>query len=205
MQLYLDVFGDGEIEQIERYEAGGAGPRGHGAHWPSSASATSGCAAMDCRCRHGFTFTPSVSLFVECDQRRAGRRAGRPPRSKAARASCPSTVPVQPPLRVGDRPLRGVVAAVPRSGLCTANGVSIDACCPADRAAGRVTSALQALSVTCVFAGQPAHATATWYGHQMALTASGHMCTWTTLPKVDGSSSWRGMLSPSLKCKPAKR
>jgi predicted 3-demethylubiquinone-9 3-methyltransferase (glyoxalase superfamily) len=70
MGFYLDVFGDGEIEQIERYGAEEPGPEGTvkqavvrlGDQWVRT---------MDSPVQHAFGFTPSVSLFVECET--AGR------------------------------------------------------------------------------------------------------------------------------------
>ncbi len=66
MRFYLEVFGDGEIERLERYEAGEPGPEGTikqavfrlGDQW---------LRCMDSPVAHAFTFTPSISLFVECE------------------------------------------------------------------------------------------------------------------------------------------
>ena len=77
MRFYLDVFGDGEIEQIERYGAGGPGPENTvaqavlrlGDQWLRT---------MDSPVEHAFTFTPSSSLFVECESaERVDELAGR--------------------------------------------------------------------------------------------------------------------------------
>jgi predicted 3-demethylubiquinone-9 3-methyltransferase (glyoxalase superfamily) len=66
MTLYVALFRDSEITRIERYGPGEPGPEG------SVKRATFTLAGRDFACidspvKHAFTFTPSVSLFVECD------------------------------------------------------------------------------------------------------------------------------------------
>jgi predicted 3-demethylubiquinone-9 3-methyltransferase (glyoxalase superfamily) len=66
MALYTSLFGDSEIKQIERYGPGGPGAEG------SVMRARFTLAGRDFFCidspiKHGFTFTPSISLFVECE------------------------------------------------------------------------------------------------------------------------------------------
>ena len=65
MNLYVSVF-KGEIKHVERYGPGEPGAEG------SVKLASFTLAGHDLRCidspaKHGFTFTPSVSLFVECE------------------------------------------------------------------------------------------------------------------------------------------
>lgn len=66
LALYTTVFRNSEIRRIERYGPGEAGAEG------SVKRAVFTLAGQEFICidspvRHAFTFTPSVSLFVECD------------------------------------------------------------------------------------------------------------------------------------------
>ncbi len=66
MTLYVSLFGDSEIKQLERY-----GPSEMGAEGTVKL-ATFTLAGKDFICidspvKHAFTFTPSISLFVECE------------------------------------------------------------------------------------------------------------------------------------------
>lgn len=65
MKFYMSLFDDAEIVEINRYGAEGPGPEGSVQH------ATFSLAGQQFMCsdsyvKHGFTFTPSVSLFVNC-------------------------------------------------------------------------------------------------------------------------------------------
>ena len=66
MQFYVSVFHNSEIKTIEKYGPGEPGAEG------SVKLAEFNIAGQDVRCidspaKHQFTFTPSVSLFVECE------------------------------------------------------------------------------------------------------------------------------------------
>lgn len=66
MRLYVSLFARSGITQIERYRSGEMGPEG------SVKRADFTLAGQDLICidspaRHAFTFTPSLSLFVECE------------------------------------------------------------------------------------------------------------------------------------------
>lgn len=66
MNFYLSLFPGSEIVQIARYGAGEAGSEGS----VKRADFTLGGQMMICidsPAKHAFTFTPSLSLFVECD------------------------------------------------------------------------------------------------------------------------------------------
>jgi predicted 3-demethylubiquinone-9 3-methyltransferase (glyoxalase superfamily) len=66
MNLYVSVFGGSEIQQVERYGPGEPGAEGT----IKRASFTLGgqeFLCIDSPIKHGFTFTPSISLFVECE------------------------------------------------------------------------------------------------------------------------------------------
>jgi predicted 3-demethylubiquinone-9 3-methyltransferase (glyoxalase superfamily) len=66
LQLYSTVFTDCRIESISRYEEGEGGPPGT----VRMASLTIGGQRLMCfdsPIAHGFTFTPSFSLYVECE------------------------------------------------------------------------------------------------------------------------------------------
>ena len=65
MTFYVSLFDDSEIQQVVRY-----GPEGPGAEGTIlRATFTLGgreFACIDSPMKHGFTFTPSISLFVDC-------------------------------------------------------------------------------------------------------------------------------------------
>jgi len=66
MQFYVALFRDSQIKRIERYGPGEAGAEG------SVKLAEFNIAGQDVLCidspaKHQFTFTPSISLFVECE------------------------------------------------------------------------------------------------------------------------------------------
>ncbi|HEY8207581.1 MAG TPA: VOC family protein [Myxococcaceae bacterium] len=66
MRFYVSLFPDGEILEISRYGPGQPGPEG------TVMRATFRVAGQVVICsdsfvKHDFTFTPSVSLFVECE------------------------------------------------------------------------------------------------------------------------------------------
>ncbi len=66
MTLYVSLFGDSEIQSIERYKAGEMGAEG------TVKLARFSLAGRDFLCidspiKHAFTFTPAISLFVECE------------------------------------------------------------------------------------------------------------------------------------------
>lgn len=65
MSFYVSVFG-GKINDVTRYGAGQAGAEGS----VIRASFTIGAETIVCidsPAKHAFTFTPSFSMFVECD------------------------------------------------------------------------------------------------------------------------------------------
>jgi predicted 3-demethylubiquinone-9 3-methyltransferase (glyoxalase superfamily) len=65
MSFYVSVFG-GKINDVTRYAAGAAGAEGS----VMRASFTIGdqtVLCIDSPAKHAFSFTPSISMFVECD------------------------------------------------------------------------------------------------------------------------------------------
>ncbi|WP_371421047.1 VOC family protein [Tardiphaga sp.] len=66
MNFYVSLFGDAAVTQVRRYGAGEAGPEGsvYQAHFTIKGQPFM---CIDSPARHGFTFTPSMSLFVDCD------------------------------------------------------------------------------------------------------------------------------------------
>ena len=65
MAFYLSLFDDAEVISINRYGADGPGTEG------SVQQATFTLAGQSFMCidspvKHGFTFTPAISLFVQC-------------------------------------------------------------------------------------------------------------------------------------------
>ena len=66
MTFYASLFRDVRVTQIDRYGAGEAGPEG------SVRLARFSVCGHEMMCidspgKHAFTFTPSISLFVECE------------------------------------------------------------------------------------------------------------------------------------------
>jgi predicted 3-demethylubiquinone-9 3-methyltransferase (glyoxalase superfamily) len=66
MNLYVSVFGGSKIQQVERYGTGEQGAEGT-VKRASFTLAGQEFLCIDSPIKHGFTFTPSISLFVECD------------------------------------------------------------------------------------------------------------------------------------------
>ncbi|HWE70451.1 MAG TPA: VOC family protein [Acidimicrobiales bacterium] len=65
LSFYTSLFDDGEVVSITRYEAGQTGVEGTVQHATFSlAGQTFMCS--DSYVSHGFTFTPSMSLYVQC-------------------------------------------------------------------------------------------------------------------------------------------
>lgn len=65
MDFYVGLFADGQVLEVDRYGDAGPGPAGS----VRKAKFTVGGQTILCTdsfVKHGFTFTPSVSLFVEC-------------------------------------------------------------------------------------------------------------------------------------------
>lgn len=66
MNLYVSVFGGSEIRQVERYGPGEQGAEGT-VKRASFTLAGQEFLCIDSPIKHGFSFTPSISLFVECE------------------------------------------------------------------------------------------------------------------------------------------
>ena len=66
MTLYVSLFADSEITQIERYGPGEMGAEGS-VKRADFVLAGGEFLCIDSPVKHAFTFTPSMSLFVECE------------------------------------------------------------------------------------------------------------------------------------------
>lgn len=66
MTLYVSLFGDSEIQRVERYGPGGLGAEGT-VKQASFTLAGRDFMCIDSPVKHAFTFTPSMSLFVDCE------------------------------------------------------------------------------------------------------------------------------------------
>jgi predicted 3-demethylubiquinone-9 3-methyltransferase (glyoxalase superfamily) len=66
MNLYVSLFKNSGIRNIERYGAGEEEPEGTVKHATFSLGGQE-FMAMDSHQQHDFTFTPSMSIFVQCD------------------------------------------------------------------------------------------------------------------------------------------
>jgi predicted 3-demethylubiquinone-9 3-methyltransferase (glyoxalase superfamily) len=65
MTFYLSLFDDAEVVSISRYSAGGPGKEGSVQHATFSLAGQS-FMCIDSPVHHDFTFTPAVSLYVQC-------------------------------------------------------------------------------------------------------------------------------------------
>ena len=66
MNLYVSVFAGSKIVRVERWEPGEPGREGT-VKRGSFRVGTQDLLCMDSPVSHGFTFTPSLSIFVECE------------------------------------------------------------------------------------------------------------------------------------------
>jgi len=66
MTFYMSLFDDSEIISIARYGADGPGAEGSVQH-ASFSLAGERFMCIDSPAKHDFTFTPSMSLFVQCE------------------------------------------------------------------------------------------------------------------------------------------
>jgi predicted 3-demethylubiquinone-9 3-methyltransferase (glyoxalase superfamily) len=65
LTFYTSLFDDGKVLEIDRYGPGGPGPEGTVTR-ASFALAGQTFFCSDSPVRHGFDFTPSMSIWVEC-------------------------------------------------------------------------------------------------------------------------------------------
>ena len=66
MNFYISLFNGSQVKKIERYGPGGPGAEGS----VKRAEFTLGehqLSCIDSPIKHGFTFTPSISLFIDCE------------------------------------------------------------------------------------------------------------------------------------------
>lgn len=66
MTFYLSLFDDAEILAITRYGSDGPGPEGSVQH-ATFALAGQQFMCIDSPAKHGFGFTPAISLYVQCE------------------------------------------------------------------------------------------------------------------------------------------
>src|SRR4051812_47274761 len=66
MNFYVSLFGDAAITQVTRYGASEAGPEGSVKQADFTIDGQP-FMCIDSPVKHGFTFTPSMSLFVDCE------------------------------------------------------------------------------------------------------------------------------------------
>jgi predicted 3-demethylubiquinone-9 3-methyltransferase (glyoxalase superfamily) len=66
IRFYVSLFPDGQIVELERYAAGGAGAEGSLKRGVFTVAGQT-IMATDGGLKHDFTFTPAVSLFVTCE------------------------------------------------------------------------------------------------------------------------------------------
>jgi predicted 3-demethylubiquinone-9 3-methyltransferase (glyoxalase superfamily) len=68
MNFYVSLFDDGQVLDIMRYDAAGPGAEGSVVK-ASFTLAGQTIMCIDSPAKHQFTFTPAMSLFVECESR----------------------------------------------------------------------------------------------------------------------------------------
>ena len=66
MNFYLSLFRDSAVASITRYGPGGPGAEGSVMHAVFSLQGQN-FMCIDSNVKHGFTFTPAMSLFVTCE------------------------------------------------------------------------------------------------------------------------------------------
>ena len=66
MTFYVSLFGGSEVRQVERYGPGEPGAEGT-VKIAAFTLAGRDFLCIDSPAKHAFTFTPSISLFVDCD------------------------------------------------------------------------------------------------------------------------------------------
>jgi len=66
MNFYISLFADAEVVNITRYGAESAGTEGSVQHATFSLAGEQ-FMCIDSPAKHGFTFTPAISLFVQCE------------------------------------------------------------------------------------------------------------------------------------------
>ncbi|MBS1605470.1 MAG: VOC family protein [Bacteroidetes bacterium] len=66
MNFYVSLFGNSTINQIERYGKDAAGKEGTVFHATFTLNGQQ-YMCIDSPVKHGFTFTPAMSLYVTCD------------------------------------------------------------------------------------------------------------------------------------------
>jgi predicted 3-demethylubiquinone-9 3-methyltransferase (glyoxalase superfamily) len=66
MRFYVTLFPDSEIRRLDRYAPGEPGPQGNVKRGELIVAGQE-LICFDSPVQHAFTFTPSVSLFVECE------------------------------------------------------------------------------------------------------------------------------------------
>jgi predicted 3-demethylubiquinone-9 3-methyltransferase (glyoxalase superfamily) len=67
MKLYVSLFEDSEVIEVERYGPGEGEPEGTVRHARFSLAGRE-FIAMDSAREHAFTFTPAISIFLDCDR-----------------------------------------------------------------------------------------------------------------------------------------
>jgi predicted 3-demethylubiquinone-9 3-methyltransferase (glyoxalase superfamily) len=65
MNFYVSLFPNSAVTQVTRYGAGQAGPEGSVMHARFSLNGRE-LMCIDSPVKHAFTFTPAISLFVDC-------------------------------------------------------------------------------------------------------------------------------------------
>ena len=83
MNFYVSLFGEARIDSVTRYGPEGPGKPGTVMH-ASFTLLGRAFQCIDSAVAHGFTFTPAISLMVDCEQARRSMRSARNCR-KAAR------------------------------------------------------------------------------------------------------------------------
>jgi predicted 3-demethylubiquinone-9 3-methyltransferase (glyoxalase superfamily) len=66
MNLYVSLFNDSSIRHVERYKAGEDGAEGS-IRWADFVLGEHELICIDSPVKHAFTFTPSISIYVDCE------------------------------------------------------------------------------------------------------------------------------------------
>ena len=108
MTFYTSLFDDAEIVNITRYGADGPGTEGSVQHATFSLAGEQ-FMCVDSPAKHDFTFTPAISLFVQC--RTESDRLYAALAEHGTELNAAGRLRLQRQIRLGQRPLRRLLAA----------------------------------------------------------------------------------------------
>ena len=123
MTLYVSVFRASTVRRVERWTAGEQGRTGSIKRAEFSVGGHE-IIALDSPIAHEFTFTPAMSLFVECEEEAELDAVYAQLSAGGQVADAARQLRLQPQVRLAERPLRRLLAAQP--GLIAGLGAPVN-------------------------------------------------------------------------------